>query len=146
MLLISPARAPRSYLSFILIGSLTAALPWQNTRAAQSLSALAWAQLRMASTYPRMVVMHALHKSVRRVYSASLWGAENTMHAVYAIAHHLPCTQQQASKRLVSWPNKNARWEDQQYTDQVVSVEFQPEGYTPAWCADIHLLRQRADL
>ena len=88
MPLITPGRAPRSYLSCILISSLTAALPWQKTWAAQIMSAPAWAQLGMASAYPRMVVMRALHKSVCRVYSASPWGAENTMRAVYAIAHH----------------------------------------------------------
>ena len=61
------------------------------------------------------------------------------MRAVYAIAHHL---QQQASKRLVCWLSNNARWDDQQYTDWVIPLEFRPEGYRPAWCHDIHLLRQ----
>ena len=71
MPLITPGRAPRSYLPCILISSLAAALPWQRTCAAQIMSALAWAQPGMASAYPRMVVMRALHKSVRRVCSAS---------------------------------------------------------------------------
>ena len=63
-----------------------------------------------------------------------------------AIAHHPPCTQQQAGKRLVCWLSNNARWKDQHYADRVIPPDFQPEGYTPAWCSDIHLLRQRAGL
>ena len=35
--------------------------------------------------------MQALHKAVRRVYSASPWGAEHTMRVVYATAHHQAC-------------------------------------------------------
>ena len=38
----------------------------------------------------RMAVMRAMHKTVRHVYSASPWMAENTMRAVYAIGHHQP--------------------------------------------------------
>jgi hypothetical protein len=71
--LISPTRAPREYLPCILISSLTGTLPWQQTWAAQILSALAWAQLAMLSGYRRMTVMRALHKAVRRVYAASPW-------------------------------------------------------------------------
>ena len=50
-----------------------------STWAAQILSALAWAQVALASDYGRMVVMCALHKAVRRVYHTSPWGAENSM-------------------------------------------------------------------
>ena len=42
----------------------------------------------LASDYTRMAAMRAMHKSVRCVYSASPWNAENTMRALYAIAHH----------------------------------------------------------
>ena len=52
-----PALPPCSYLCCILISSLTAALPWQKTWAAQIMSVLAWAQVGMASAYPHMVVM-----------------------------------------------------------------------------------------
>ena len=34
-------------------------------------------------------------------------------------------------------------WENSSYTDQVIPTELQPEGYTPTWCTDIHLLRAR---
>ena len=63
------------------------------------------------------------------------------MHAVYAIAHHQPCRKQLASKRLVCWLSNNAHWNGQKYTDRVIPPDFQPEGYTLAWCSDIHLLR-----
>ena len=91
--LITPCRAAPKYLPCIFISSLTGALPWQTTWAAQILSALAWAQVALSSDYSRMVVMRALHKAVRRVCGASPWGAENTMRAVYAIARHQPCAQ-----------------------------------------------------
>jgi hypothetical protein len=66
---------------------------------------------------------------VRRVYSASPWNAENTMRAVYAIAHH--------------WLKHNAKWNDKHYTDTVIPPELQPEGYKPTWSTDIHLLQVR---
>ena len=110
------------------------------------MSAVAWAQLGMASVYPRMVVMRALHKFVRRAHSASPWDAENTMCAVYAVAHHELCTQQEASNRLVCWLNNKARWNNQQHTGRVITLDFQPEGCNPAWCSDVHLLRHRANL
>ena len=77
--------AAPEYVPCIFIRSLTGALPWQTTWAAQILSALAWAQVALASDYNRMVIMRALHKAVHRVCGASPWGAENTMRTVYAI-------------------------------------------------------------
>ena len=74
------------------------------------MSAMAWAKLGMASVYACMVVMWALYNSVRPMYSASPWGEESTMCAVYAIAHQQPCTPQQASKRLVCWLGNSACW------------------------------------
>ena len=96
---------------------------------AQILSTLAWAQVALASDYGRMVVMWALHKAVHRVYSTSPLGAENTMCAVYAIAHHQPCTESAVVKRLVQWLPRNAQWEGTRYTDHVIPGIFQPEGY-----------------
>ena len=85
--------------------------------------------------------MRALHKAVRRVYSASPWGAENTMHTVYAIAHHQPFAHSAVIKRLVHWLNKNAEWEGTKYTDHVMPTLFQPEGYSAVWCTDMQLLQ-----
>ena len=134
---------PREYLPCIFISSPTSALPWQQTWSAQILSALAWAQVGLACDYRRMVVMRALHKAVRRVYSASPWSVENTMRAVYAIAHHQPCPQQQACARLLHWLRQNAQWDNNRYSGSINPPEFQPEGYTPAWCADTPLLLAR---
>ena len=125
------------------ISGLTAALPWQTTWSAQILSAPAWAQVALASDFPRMAVVRALHKSVRRVYSVSPWCANNTMRAIYAIAHHQPCKQHQAVTRLILWLNRNAKWDGSQYTNIVIPPQFQPEGYCPAWCVYMHLLRVR---
>ena len=133
-----PRHATLEYVPCIFTSSLTGALPWQGTWAAQVLSALAWAQVALASDYGHMVVMRALHKAVHRVYSASLWGAENTMCTVYTIAHHQPCAHSAVVKWLIHWLTRNTQWEDTRYTFPTI---FQPEGYQPAWCADMHLLR-----
>ena len=77
--LITPSRAPQEYLPCIFVSSLTSALPWQQTWSAQILSALVWAQVGLACDYTRMVVMQAMHKAVRGVYSAAPWSTENTM-------------------------------------------------------------------
>ena len=118
--LISPTRAPREYLPCILISSLTGTLPWQQTWAAQILSALAWAQLAMLSGYRRMTVMRALHKAVRRVYAASPWWSENTMRAVYSVGHDLPCSRGTATAKLVHWLANRAVWEGDRYTDREI--------------------------
>ena len=131
------------YLSCIFISSLMGARPWQYTWSAQILSVLAWAQVGLASNYARMAVMRALHKAVCRVYAASPWTAENTMRAVYAIAHHQPCTQHTVVTRLIHWLHKNAHWHGTLYTDTTVPAEFQLEDYEPMWCADINLLPAR---
>ena len=72
--LITPCRAAPEYLPWIFISSLTGALPWQTTWAAQILSALAWAQVALASDYNRMVVMRALHKAVDVDWPLFGWG------------------------------------------------------------------------
>ena len=115
--LVTPRCASPEYLCCIFTGSLTAALPWQHSWAAQIISALAWAQVAPSSDYPRMAVMRALHKAVRRVYCASPWGAKNTMHAVYAIAHCQPCLQHTAVARLIHWLHRRAQWNGTAYTD-----------------------------
>ena len=97
----------------------------------------------MAINYTSMVVLTALHKAVRRVYSASPWSAEDTVGAVYAIAHHQSCTQHQIATRLLHWLHRNTQWDGEQYTDIIIQPIFHPEGHTPAWCAVIHLLLAR---
>ena len=87
-----------------------------------------------------MVLMRALHKVVRSVYSASPpWGTQDTMHAVYAISHHQLCTQQEASRKLAHWLYTVST----RYTDTVIPPQYQPEGYTPTWCYGMHLLKVR---
>ena len=142
--LISPSRAAREYLPCILISSLTGTLPWQVTWASQILSALSWAQLAMLSGYRRMTVMRALHKVVRRVHAASPWWPENTLHAVYNVGHDLPCPRNTATAKLLHWLVGNAVWSGHQYTEREIPTEFQLEGYTPAWCDDITILRSIA--
>ena len=126
--LISPSRAAPEYLACIFTSSLTAALPWLHSWGSQILSALAWAQVALACDYARMMVMRAMHKSVRRVYSASPWNAENTMRAVYAIAHHQPCARSAVVTKLIHWLGHHAKWNDKHYTDTVIPPELQPEG------------------
>jgi hypothetical protein len=139
--LTTPGRASQEYLSCIFTSSLTAALPWQHSWSAQILSALAWAQVALARDYGRMTVMRALHKSMRRVYSASPWNAENTMRAVYAVAHHQLCAQHVVVTRVMHWLFRNAHWQGTQYTNTVIPAELQPDGCTPVWTAELHLLR-----
>ena len=117
---------------------------WLHSWSAQILSALSWVQVALVCDYKRMAVMRAMHNTVRRVYSASLWAAENTMRAVYTIGHHRPCAQVVTVDKLMHWLFRNAKWESSSYTDQVIPIELQPEGYTPSWCTDIHLLRARS--
>ena len=143
-LLMTPSRAAPQYLSSIFTSSLTSAQPWLHSWSAQILSALSWVQVARACDYKCMAVMRAMHKTVLRVYSASPWAAENTMRAVYAIGHHQPCPQAVEVDRLMHWLFRNAVWENSSYTDQVIPTELQPEGYTPTWCTDIHLLRARS--
>ena len=112
---------------------------------AQISSALAWAQIAIASDYTCMVVMRPLHKAVCHVYSVSPWSAENTMRLVYAIAHHQPCTRHHVATQLLHWLRNNAlrntaKWHEH-YTDPIIPPVFQPEECAPAWCADIQLLR-----
>ena len=87
--------------------------------------------------------MRVMHKSVRRVYSASPWNAENTMRAVYAIAHHQACTQSDVATILMHWLVRHAKWNNKHYTDTVIPTELRPEGYEPNWSTDIHLLHVR---
>ena len=49
------------------------AQPWLHSWSAQILSALSWVQVARACDYKRMAVMRGMHKTVRRVYSASPW-------------------------------------------------------------------------
>ena len=144
--LISPTHAPKEYLPCILISSLTGTLPWQETWAAQILSALSWAELAMLFRYRRMTVMRALHKAVRRVHAASPWWSENTMRAVYSVGHNLPCPRSAATAKLVHWLTNNAVWNGSRYTDREIPTDFQPEGYTPTWCEDIALLHSIATI
>ena len=101
-------------------------------------------QVAIACDYKRMAVMREMHKTVRRVYSASPWAAENTMRAVYTIGHHQPCVQAVAVDKPMHWLFRNAKWDNSTYTDQVIPIELQREGYTPSWCTDIHLLWARS--
>ena len=55
----------------------------------------------------------------------------------YAIAHHQPRAHSAVVERLVHWLTHNAQWEGTRYTDHVIPGVFQPEGYQPAWCADM---------
>ena len=142
--LMTPSRAAPEYLSCIFTSSLMSAQPWLESWSAQILSALSWVQVARACDYKRMAVMRAMHKTVRRVYSASPWMAENTMRAVYAIGHHQPCPQATTVDKLLHWLFRNAVWDGSNYTDQVIPTELQPEGYTPTWCTDIHLLQARS--
>ena len=135
--LISPSRAAPEYLACIFTSSLTTALPWLHSWASQILSALAWAQVALASDYAQMTVMRAIHKSVHRVYSASPWNEEDTMRAVYAITHHQPCAQSDVVTRLIHWLSRHAKWHNKHYTDTAIPTELQPEGYEPNWCKDI---------
>ena len=81
------------------------------------MSALSWVQVARAFDYKRMAVMRAMHKTVRRVYSASPRAAENTMRAVDAIRHHQPCPQVVAVDKLMHWLFWNAVWENSSYKD-----------------------------
>ena len=85
-----------------------------------------------------------MHKAVRRVHAASPWWAENTMRAVYSVYHDLPCPRNVGAWKLVHLLKANAAWSGPRYTDREIPPEFQPEGYTPAWCEDIEILRSIA--
>ena len=63
------------------------------------------------------------------------------MRAVYVIGHHQPCAQGVAVNKLTDWLFRNAKLQGKEYTDQVIPTELRPEGYTPSWCTDLHLLR-----
>ena len=89
--LISRSRAAPEYLACIFTSSLTAALPWLHSWGSQILSALAWAQVAPACDYARMTFLRAMHKPMRRVYSASPWNAENTMRACTPPAMRTVC-------------------------------------------------------
>ena len=141
--LIPPSHATPEYLAYIFTISLTAVLPWLHNWGSQILSALAWAQVALACNYARMTVMSAMRKPVRRVYSASPWNAENTMRAVYAIAHHQPCARSAVVTKLMHWLGHHAKWNNDHYTDTVIPPELQREGYKQTWSTDIHLLRVR---
>ena len=142
--LITPSRAAPEYLACSFTSCLTTALPWQYSWFAQILSALAWAQVALSSDYNHMTVMRAMHKSMRCVYYASPWNAENTMRAVYALAHHQPCPEAQIVNRLLHWLFRNAHWHGTGYTDAIIPTEVQPVGYKLVLCADLHLPCLRA--
>ena len=76
------ARAALAYLSCTFTSSLTVGLPQFTTWSIQILSALAWAQVAMASDFPRLQVMRPLHMVVRHVFAASPWAPENTTRRV----------------------------------------------------------------
>ena len=44
-------------------------------------------------------------------------------------------------KQSIYWLTRNAPLEGARYTDHIIPGVFQPEGYQPAWCANVHLLR-----
>ena len=67
------------------------------------LSLLVWGQLVLASDYPQMREMQALHKAVRCVFAASPWALENTVRAVYAVAHRMPCTRSTVVAQVLAW-------------------------------------------
>ena len=98
----------------------------------------------LASVFNCMPVMRVLHKALRQVYSASPWNAENTMRAVYAVSHHQPCARITVIARLIHWLHRNAKWHGHRYTDNILPDQFQPQGYEPTWCDDMHLLRSQA--
>ena len=108
-------------------------------------SALVWAQVALAGDYGRMLVIRALHKAVRHVYCAVCrhGGAENTMRAVYAIAHHQTCSQHTVVARLIHWLHRNTQGcvTLHCYTDNVIPYHFRHENFEPTWCANMHLLR-----
>ena len=66
------------------------------------------------------------------------------MRAMYSFGHDLPCPRNTATAKLVHWLTCNAVWSGNRYTDREIPTNFQPEGYTPAWCDDIALLRHIA--
>ena len=63
------------------------------------------------------------------------------MRAVYVIARHQLCAHAAVVTRLIQWLTRNAEWEGTRYTDTGIPSAFQLEGYEPAWCGDMHLLR-----
>ena len=143
--LMTPSRAAPEYLSCISQAASRVHNPGLRVGVRRyCLRCPGWVQVARACDYKRMAVMRAMHKTVRRVYSASPWMAENTMRAVYAIGHHQPCPQTTTVDRLLHWLFQNAVWDGCNYTDQVIPTELQPEGYTPTWCSDIHLLQARS--
>ena len=91
-----------------------------------------------------MTVMRAVHKAVRRVHATSPWWSENTVRTVYILSHDLPCPRHAAVGKVVHWFTANAIWCGSMYTNWVIPAEFQPEGYTSAWCEDITLPRNIA--
>ena len=66
------------------------------------------------------------------------------MRAVYSVGHDLPCSRATATAKLAHWLTNKAVWEGDTYTDREIPEDLQPEGYTPAWCMDIALLRKMA--
>ena len=98
----------------------------------------------MLSGYRRIAVMRALHKAVCRVHAASPWLSENTTRAVYSVGHDLPRPRSATTAKLVQWFTNNAVWNGNRYTEREIPTEFRPEGYTPARCEDIALLRSIA--
>ena len=60
-------------------------------------------QVGLQRHHPRIIAKCTLYKAVHCVYAASPWYAEDTMHVVYAVGHHLPCTPVQACGRLLHW-------------------------------------------
>ena len=77
------------------------------------------------------------------MYSASPGSAENTMRAIYAIAHDQPCAEHAVVTWLIHWLYRYPHWPGTVYTDAAIPVQFQLEGCEPAWCADMPLLHTR---
>ena len=69
----------------------------------QVVYALAWGQLSLASDFPRMQVMRALHHALRRLLAASPWAPENTIRAMYAVAHRALCARPTAIAAVEAW-------------------------------------------
>ena len=87
----TPARAAPSYLSCIFTSTLSARLPGFCSWGAQILSVLAWGQLVLASDYPQMRVMRALHKAVHRVFAPPPPGLRKIVHTPCTPSHTACC-------------------------------------------------------
>ena len=73
--------------------------------------------------------------------AAGTTGEVFPMPAVYAISDHQPCAWIPVIARLIHQLHGNAKWHGHWYTDNIIPDQFQPKGYEPTWCTDMHPLR-----